>query len=77
MHVDRVAGGAGDRADEEAVFVEKGIDEGGFTGIGFSDDGDFYFVVLFLLLGGLFREAFDGFVEQVVDPDPVEGGYGE
>ena len=80
--VDGIAGGAGDGGDHGAFVFEDGVDEGGFAGVGFSDDRDFeavleIFMIDFgLFLGFEFGELEVDPVEEVTDAAPVFGGGG-
>lgn len=39
--IDRIAGGAGDFGNDGAFVLEDGVDQGGFAGVGFTDDCEF------------------------------------
>ena len=81
--VDSITSGSRDFGDHRALILENGIDEGGFTGIGFADDGDLKAVLevvvidICLFLGLKFGEFAIDTVEEVIDSAPVFGGGGE
>ena len=78
--VDGIASGAGDVRDHGAFVFEDGVDEGGFTGVGFSDNGDFesdgevVMVNLGLFFGFELGEFQIDAVEKVVHSTSVFGG---
>lgn len=77
--VDGVAGGPGDVGNHGALVLEDGVDEGRFTGVGFSNDGDLKadgeIVVIDcgLFLGVELGEFFVNAIEEVIHSPPVLG----
>lgn len=83
IDVHGIARGPGDLADDGALLLEDGVDEGGFTSVGTADDGDFHRPIRRFggaMYGVLGREsqALGNDIDEVVDSQAMDGAdFGE
>ena len=71
--IHRVTRGACDVGNDQTVFADELVDDGGFSRIGLSDDGDVNAVVLLLLRVPL-TECVDAGIQQISRSASVDGG---
>ena len=73
--IHRIPGGARDIGDDQPVFPQKLIDQGGLAHVGLAYDGDPGFLVLPVLLA-LLPEMSDHHVQHIPQPHLIGGGDG-